>query len=366
MVRQTIEAIRLLWAISKTQPTRPVVGVCLEGDTTIRLDATVDLYRRGKISHIIVSGGMPEGKRADEFPAERMKEILLSRGVAEENIILEPDSQNTAQQAKNVSDIVGRSGYSEILLIASGYHLLRAYLTFLKEVNRRGEPYALYGFPAGSIFSWLKKSKTENARRICIFWKNELQKIGKYQRKGDVAFFEDAWLYLRLSNTVMSGALTMSDLKRNEDKTSNKVSLTDQLTLYGILVQKLSQEGDGIWARFNILTAINTAMFGVFILIYQSERRPSNWREIGIALSVLGIVFSWRVLCVLNHLWLWHDHWKKKIGEIEGNFTQGMVKPFSDISSPPPTHRGRSTQPFVWLTFVVWGLLFLALCLRLL
>src|SRR5262249_53741897 len=50
-----IPAIRLLRSIARVKPHHATLGVCLQGDSTIRLNATLELYQRGKIRAIIVS-----------------------------------------------------------------------------------------------------------------------------------------------------------------------------------------------------------------------------------------------------------------------------------------------------------------------
>lgn len=202
MVIETISAIRLLWTITKTQPSAPVVGVCLEGDTTLRLKATARLYAAGKLSRIIVSGGVDEPEN-DQIPADEMVRILAKYGVDGKDID-EPDmrSRRTDEQAINVSDHVQKQGYQELLIISSGYHLLRAYLTFLKTVCDRGEPYRLYGYHAGSLFSWFQPTRDEGRRRFHIFFKydpemqelSELQKIQTYEQ---VASIEQGWKYIQ-------------------------------------------------------------------------------------------------------------------------------------------------------------------------
>lgn len=192
----TLRAVRLFNAIYKTQPTKPAVGVCLEGDTTLRLMATVALYRAGRIYRVIVSGGVDKPE-FDNLPAAVMKQRLLTVGLPEEIIDLEEQSQNTREHPLFVNALAKKQGYTELIIITSGYHLLRAYLRFLKEVLAQDHPFALYGYPAGSIRSWFQKSPTERRYRFINFF-GELVKIRKY--KDDLASFDQAWEYIRSLN----------------------------------------------------------------------------------------------------------------------------------------------------------------------
>ena len=62
--------------------------------------------------------------------------------------------------------------------------------------------------------------------------------------------------------------------------------------LYEILFTKLNQEGDGIWGRFNILVAINFALFAGFGYVCLRTDRPKAWYVIGWAICVVGVLFS--------------------------------------------------------------------------
>jgi uncharacterized SAM-binding protein YcdF (DUF218 family) len=175
-----IPAFRLLRSIAHTKPRHASLGVCLQGDSTLRLNATLELYRRGKIRAIIVSGGAQEDLAIDEMPATSMSQWLIARGVPREKIWLEPKAKTTYEHAALVCDMVDELGEKELLIITSGYHLLRAYLRFLHEILRRGSGIRIFGHPAGDALSWVRKTPTGNRYRLELFFCSELTKIRKY------------------------------------------------------------------------------------------------------------------------------------------------------------------------------------------
>ena len=191
-----LPAIRLYYAIRKTQPTKPAVGVCLEGDTNLRLMGTVALYRSGRVNRVIVSGGVDD-PQADNLPAASMKEYLISKGIPAEAIELDGQSKFTHDHPIYVNSIVKRQGFTDLIVITSGYHLLRAYLRFLHELLSQDHPYILYGYPVGTIESWFQKSPTEGRYRICNFYCDELTKIRTFK---DLASFDEAWKYIHSLN----------------------------------------------------------------------------------------------------------------------------------------------------------------------
>jgi uncharacterized SAM-binding protein YcdF (DUF218 family) len=185
--------LRVFREVTKIRPSRPALGVCLEGDTKARVEGTAALYRTGVISYIIVSGGVEEDRESDQLPAHVMKEYLVGLEVPENVIELDPKSKNTYEHPLNVNPAVKAHGYSEVMIITSGYHLVRAYLRFLKVLNEQDRPYALYAHPVATGKGWFQKSRSERRYRICNFY-HELTKLRTYE---GLASFEEALDYLR-------------------------------------------------------------------------------------------------------------------------------------------------------------------------
>jgi uncharacterized SAM-binding protein YcdF (DUF218 family) len=191
-VIEILKEIQLLCAICRIKPTGATVGVCLEGDATLRLAATANLYRSGRISHVIVSGGVPE-RELDRLPAKDMKQELVSEGVPEQVIYLEEESTNTYHHGQKVIPMALALGFRELLIITSGYHLLRAYRTILRAVLQSNRSCSLYGYPAGSAWTWLLRSRTEQRPRFLVFL-TELEKLKRYQ--SHVASYDETWRYV--------------------------------------------------------------------------------------------------------------------------------------------------------------------------
>lgn len=192
-----IPAIRLFNAIRKIQPIKPAVGVCLEGDAKLRLMGAVALYRMGKINRVIVSGGIDDPLH-DNLPAASMKKYLIRGGLPGEVIEVEDKSQTTDEHPIFVNPIVKKNGFTDLVVITSGYHLLRAYLRFLKVLLAGSCQYTLYGYPVGTIKTWFQKSPTEGCYRISNFYHSELTKIRIYR---GLASFNEAWKYIHTLNT---------------------------------------------------------------------------------------------------------------------------------------------------------------------
>lgn len=92
-----------------------------------RIVHAVALYKAGKASHIIVSGGGPYGDRPE---AEQMHDILLVMGVPSSAIVLEPRSFNTHDNAVYTAQLLKERGWTDILLVTSAFHMRRAMALF--------------------------------------------------------------------------------------------------------------------------------------------------------------------------------------------------------------------------------------------
>ncbi|MCD6094578.1 YdcF family protein [bacterium] len=84
-------------------------------------------FLKGQPFKIIISGRDPLNPEKKE--AEEIKTFLVERGITPQNIILENNSRNTKENAKNTKAIVGDEPF---FLVTSAYHLPRAMEIFKK------------------------------------------------------------------------------------------------------------------------------------------------------------------------------------------------------------------------------------------
>lgn len=103
------------------------------GNNADRFIATANLYHRGIIKKIIVSGGT--GKLSQDEPAEAffLREQLIANSIKEEDIFIESQSRNTHENALYTKKILDSlHAQAPFILITSTMHMPRSVAVFTK------------------------------------------------------------------------------------------------------------------------------------------------------------------------------------------------------------------------------------------
>jgi len=127
----TAEAIVVLGG--STRPAdypRPWVDVMEAGDRVLH---GAQLYQAGKAPKLILSGGRIEWKGSGPPESDDMAQIAMAMGVPRADILEDPTSLNTYQNAVNVKAILKREGINRILLVTSAMHMPRSLAIFKKQ-----------------------------------------------------------------------------------------------------------------------------------------------------------------------------------------------------------------------------------------
>ena len=102
-------------------PVSADVAIVLGGSPEERALRAAQLYAAGEVPKIIVSG---------IGDTNRAALVLKLNGVALSDIIQEPDSHNTFENARNSIGICRNMGYKRLVIVTSWYHSRRAMACF--------------------------------------------------------------------------------------------------------------------------------------------------------------------------------------------------------------------------------------------
>lgn len=119
-----------------------------------RLMQAVDLYDKGKIKKILISGGSGNLFYEEKKEADILKKILINMSIPDSDIVIENKSKNTYENAFFTAKILKNKQYNNLLLITSALHISRAKKCFKKQgviVDVFPADYHLYPFTVDNI-----------------------------------------------------------------------------------------------------------------------------------------------------------------------------------------------------------------------
>ena len=89
-----------------------------------RLDHALDLYRRGQVRQIILTGGVGPGDTTSEAAAG--KQYLIDRGMTADALLLEEQGTTTWESLRNVVPLARANRIGAVLLVSDPFHMLRS------------------------------------------------------------------------------------------------------------------------------------------------------------------------------------------------------------------------------------------------
>lgn len=166
--------------------------VLLEGDGLARYKKAAMLYKKGVAPRICFSGNFDD-KKSGAYVFEVIKPLLIEEGVREKDLIYENKSRNTYEQAVETMKIAQLYNWKRITIVASHYHIYRAFLTFLNQ-QKIMKPDLIIDIASVNDLDWYEE--TGYGSRIELLG-TEIDKINMYQEKGHVSSYEEGIAYLK-------------------------------------------------------------------------------------------------------------------------------------------------------------------------
>ena len=89
-----------------------------------RLDHALELYRRGQVRQIILTGGVGSGDTTSEAAAG--KQYLIDRGMTADALLLEEQGTTTWESLRNAVPLARANRIGAVLLVSDPFHMLRS------------------------------------------------------------------------------------------------------------------------------------------------------------------------------------------------------------------------------------------------
>lgn len=129
-------------------------AIVLSGEVGERIDYAVQLYMKGLVKYLIISGDTPG------FTGNQMRDLALMQGIPKNKIIVETNSTSTLENALFTRKIMLDKNWPDAIVVTSPYHSRRAAWVF-KKVFRDGKIKLQICYSPLSWFvkeNWWKKS----------------------------------------------------------------------------------------------------------------------------------------------------------------------------------------------------------------
>lgn len=167
--------------------------ILLEGDGYHRVESAVRMYTEGFAPVIVVSGGAVH-QGSFTVPAPALAEKIVRAGIPQRRVIVEAESRSTREQAVAVMKIARENKWKKIILVASAFHQVRAYLTFLQAMKEMHMKFVIFNAPVRGL-PWFRETSSERTRIALLA--SEMEKINVYAKKGHIASFSEMFAYER-------------------------------------------------------------------------------------------------------------------------------------------------------------------------
>lgn len=164
--------------------------ICLEGDGYARVNQTIKIFQLGLAKQLVISGGF-KGETDFTIPASQLLKKFIGQ-IPKEKIIIEEKSQNTYEQGIEVIKIAKQKKWEKIIIVASHFHQARAYLTFLKAMQKAGLKIKIFNSPARDL-PWFRKTALGISRLELL--EEEFKKIKAYAKNNHIASLDYAISY---------------------------------------------------------------------------------------------------------------------------------------------------------------------------
>ncbi|SDX44527.1 YdcF family protein [Hymenobacter psychrophilus] len=94
---------------------------------TQRLHCGLELYRRGQVKQLIVSGGLGQ---EGFYEGSKMKQYLVSQGVPAAAVVVDNQGNTTQQTVANVLRLRDSLHFTSLVVVSQYYHLTRTKMLF--------------------------------------------------------------------------------------------------------------------------------------------------------------------------------------------------------------------------------------------
>lgn len=186
---ETIASVMMLYSLPREIWRVEALAVFPGQGETWRISQALEWWnrRKGRARHLLLAGG--SGLSSVEEYIDHFGEIGRDSWVD----VQWPDARNTKEQADWTAEKVRELNIESLALFVSPYHLLRAYCTLLKSLEARGLQIPIVPAPVAISPEVVVPESGANGWQLVA---GEVERLRRYQEKGDVATSEELKQYI--------------------------------------------------------------------------------------------------------------------------------------------------------------------------
>lgn len=172
---------------------QPQKGDCifvLQGDGIFRAAHAALLFKEGFAPHVAIVGGA-DNRAYGSFPSQEVVDEMVRRGVPKDAIHFESVAPHTRGEADRAMELARKNRWNSLVVVTSPHHQYRAFLTFVEALHDADLSLKLIN--AVAPLSWTERTPWGTRSELLH---SEFDKIAEYQKKGDVASYEEGITYL--------------------------------------------------------------------------------------------------------------------------------------------------------------------------
>ena len=146
-------------------------------DGVARAQTAIELFRAGAAPVIILAGDRHDPPRI--LSGAALSATVLGGGVAPDRILHAP-AAHTQEQAKLIASLAEQKQWKRLLLVASPYHMPRAFLTFVRSLTLLGLHETLHLVPMPAAHGkWFQPPPGADQTRLALLG-GEFEKCAQY------------------------------------------------------------------------------------------------------------------------------------------------------------------------------------------
>jgi hypothetical protein len=128
--------------------------------------------------------------------------------------------------------------------------------------------------------------------------------------------------YVLHASSAVSGTKHMKKLAKEELMQDCKDNAEGKMEALTLLLARMTQESNALWARFNYLAAVQLALMAAYGLIWRQATEVQGSVSELLLVSLIGLAISSLSLKTVARLRSWHKYWEVRSRDLDKELSE--------------------------------------------